>query len=332
MAIANTGAISFDTIQTEFGGTNPIAINEYYAGGSFVAAGVQGVAGAIPSSGQISLNQFQGSAKPVIGQEAFSFAGTYTWVAPAGVTSVSVVAIGGGGRPKRYCFGCVMKAGGGGGLGYKNNYTVTPGSSYTVVVGDGGADCTFDGGNSYFVSACVVSGQGARRGNENSNFQGRYGGSYTGDGGGAGGDGGFGGIGGGGGGAGGYSGRGGAGASSNQIFNFTQAAGAGGSGGGGVNGGGGGGVGLLGQGTSGAAFTNYCFSTPTQGGGGGSGGTAGGTVNNFCGLIFAGAGGFRGGGNGVYNCRFGGGGSRGGVRIIWPGTTRTFPSTSTGDL
>ena len=41
---------------------------------------------------------------------------------PAGVTSVCVVAVGGG---------C-------GGLGYKNNITVIPGNSYTVYVGGGG--------------------------------------------------------------------------------------------------------------------------------------------------------------------------------------------------
>jgi len=52
--------------------------------------------------------------------------------------------------------------GAGGGLGYKNNYAVTPGSSYTVVVGAGGAASTgaaqrgFSGGTSYFVSMGTV--------------------------------------------------------------------------------------------------------------------------------------------------------------------------------
>ncbi len=31
------------------------------------------------------------------GQQAYTTAGTYSWVAPSGVTSVSVVAVGGGG-------------------------------------------------------------------------------------------------------------------------------------------------------------------------------------------------------------------------------------------
>ena len=44
------------------------------------------------------------------GQQAYTTAGTYSWVAPAGVTSVSVVAVGGGG-------GGVGQGGGGGGGG-----------------------------------------------------------------------------------------------------------------------------------------------------------------------------------------------------------------------
>ena len=32
------------------------------------------------------------------GQQAYTTAGTYSWVAPAGVTSVSVVCVGGGGH------------------------------------------------------------------------------------------------------------------------------------------------------------------------------------------------------------------------------------------
>lgn len=38
--------------------------------------------------------------------------------------------------------------GGGGGLAYKNNYTVTPGATFTVVVGEGGyasPTCSFGG-------------------------------------------------------------------------------------------------------------------------------------------------------------------------------------------
>ena len=242
MAIPSSGPISLTDVQTEFGGSNPISLSEYYAGGAYVAAGTTGTYGAVPSSGAISLRNFYGTNAVVIGQQAYTSAGTYTWVAPSGVTSVSVVAVGGGGWPRRYCCGGVMKGGGGGGLGYKNNYTVTPGSSYTVVVG-AGAQCGVSncGGTSYFVDAStVVSGRGANQGNENYNFQGYKGGTFTGTGGGNGGDGAIGGTGSGGGGAGGYSGNGGCGRSTNSSNGNNGQACSGAAGGGAASGGGGG--------------------------------------------------------------------------------------------
>ena len=49
MALQSSGAISLANVQTEFGGSNPIGINEYY-----------GVAAGIPASGTISLYDFYG--------------------------------------------------------------------------------------------------------------------------------------------------------------------------------------------------------------------------------------------------------------------------------
>ena len=54
-----TGTITMADIQTEFGGSNPIALNEYYAGGAYVPAGLAGV----PSSGTISMNNLRGKTK-----------------------------------------------------------------------------------------------------------------------------------------------------------------------------------------------------------------------------------------------------------------------------
>ena len=62
MTLQTSGAISLANIQTEFSGANPIGINEYYAGGSYVPAGTSGTNGAVPSSGQISFSQFYGTA------------------------------------------------------------------------------------------------------------------------------------------------------------------------------------------------------------------------------------------------------------------------------
>lgn len=56
-----TGTITMADIQTEFGGSNPIALNEYYAGGAYVPAGTTGV----PSSGTISMNDLRGKSKTV---------------------------------------------------------------------------------------------------------------------------------------------------------------------------------------------------------------------------------------------------------------------------
>ena len=62
MAIPASGPISLITIQTEFGGSAPTSLNEYYAGGAYVPAGTSGTYGAVPSSGEISLRNFYGTS------------------------------------------------------------------------------------------------------------------------------------------------------------------------------------------------------------------------------------------------------------------------------
>jgi hypothetical protein len=49
-----SGQISLADIQNEFGGSNPISINEYYANGGRVPSGT----GTVPTSGQISFSNF----------------------------------------------------------------------------------------------------------------------------------------------------------------------------------------------------------------------------------------------------------------------------------
>lgn len=66
MAIPSSGAISLSTIQTEFGGANPISLSEYYAGGGLVPPGTSGTYGAVPSSGTISIQNFYGTSNVVI--------------------------------------------------------------------------------------------------------------------------------------------------------------------------------------------------------------------------------------------------------------------------
>tara|TARA_Y100001938_G_C8033268_1_gene401880 strand:- start:397 stop:1206 length:810 start_codon:yes stop_codon:yes gene_type:complete len=256
-----------------------------------------------------------GAADVPEGQQAYTSAGSYTWTAPDGVNSVCVVCIGAGGRTS-------SKGLGGGGLGYINDYSVTPGNSYTVVVGAAGTSGA--GGDSYFVNTSTVNGEGGAA----------TGGSYTGDGGGDGGDDGQ----NPGGGAGGYSGNGGDAAS--NYGNGSDGSG-GGAGGGGqgigydaVQGAPGGGTGILGEGTSGEGGSGGTGGAPV-GGEGGSGGGDG--VWNDSGTSSA-TGGNYGGGGGIFNAFLGGAfyqfpiqAAGGAVRIIW-GTGRAFPSTNTADV
>lgn len=57
--LPSTGEISMLALQTEFGGTSPIGMDEYYSGGQNVPSSVS-----VPSSGMISLSNFRGKAKP----------------------------------------------------------------------------------------------------------------------------------------------------------------------------------------------------------------------------------------------------------------------------
>lgn len=270
------------------------------------------------------------------GQALYTAPGTHTWICPANVYQVDVVCVGGGGSGAfRGRGGGSGSGGGGGGLGYANSISVTPGQSYTVVVGPGGAPIGTpyyggvgnNGGNSYFISTGTVLGGGGKGGSRATLYVGGVGGSYFP----LGGNGGNGGNGdvyrsAGGGGAGGYSGSGGAGGTATEG-GVAGAAGTGGGGGGGgegdyqYRGGGGGGVGLLGEGTSGTGGAGSATShgTPGAGGSGGANGA------NSAGGAYGG-----GGAGGNYNTA-GGSGTDGAVRIIW-GPERAFPSTNTGDV
>jgi len=220
-----------------------------------------------------------------VGQQEYT-QGTYTWICPLGVTSVSVVCVGSG-----------ANGGPGGALSYKNNITVVPTTSYTLRASSS------ESNRSYFnTEATVSAGNSTARTGDGGGNGGNYGNDS-------------------GGGAGGYSGNGGNGAGPSSS---NPGSGGGGGGGRGNNcfsiGGGGGGVGLLGQGANGFA-----------GGGGGSGGSNGsGPGFNYCVGGFGGNGGTFGGGAGYGSYQRGTPGY-GGLRIIWPGTTRSFPSTNTGN-
>jgi hypothetical protein len=62
MPLPTSGPLTLANIQTEFGGVNPIGLNEYYAGGGRVPPGTTGTYGAVPSSGAISIRNFYGTS------------------------------------------------------------------------------------------------------------------------------------------------------------------------------------------------------------------------------------------------------------------------------
>jgi len=94
------------------------------------------------------------------GSQLFTTLGAQQFTAPAGVTSVYIVCIGGGGGGLEYSSGYYsMNGGGGGGLATKT-YSVTPGSQYTVYVGQGGNHGYYSTGSgpgyaTYFVYYCT---------------------------------------------------------------------------------------------------------------------------------------------------------------------------------
>jgi hypothetical protein len=106
----------------------------------------------------VSARGFGLGTEDMFGEQTFTTPGTYTFYVPAGVTALTMVAIGGGGggaRGARYIDfedpttftayspypGALTNnwySGGGGGLAYKNSASVSPGQALTVFVGDGG--------------------------------------------------------------------------------------------------------------------------------------------------------------------------------------------------
>ncbi|WP_417452153.1 Calx-beta domain-containing protein [Kordiimonas sp.] len=234
-----------------------------------------------------------------VGQVIFDTPGSYNWVVPDNVTSVSAVCVGGGGGGGYQNVG-QWRSGGGGGLGWRNAISVVPGQTLTVVVGAAGVGPVKSvgqghGGDSYFKDMETCVGFGGKTGANGQSA------SYVGDGGGEGGisqertDGRMGGS-----GAGGYTGQGGRGS---YLEGAAPAeAGYGGAGGGGGDWTGGGGVGLYGMGSSGH--------------GGGQGGSGGGDGSRDSGGNF-------GGGAAYGNSSTAGG--VGAVRIVW-GVGRSFPN------
>lgn len=183
-----SGTISLSQLQTEFGGTSPISLSEYYRNGTNVPA-TNGTSG-IPTSGAVSMSSYHGKFE-FVGGATQTFTSSTTYTVPSEYNQIIVrvwgAGGGGGGTPARDIAGT---AGGqsralgagidliarGGGVGGN-------GTSTTDTGGAGGAGGTASGGN----SANITGGAGAH---------GQVGGFYGGGNGGKGGNGANGGTGG----------------------------------------------------------------------------------------------------------------------------------------
>jgi hypothetical protein len=297
---------------TQTGASSPLVVSGLTTGTSYTFK-----AQATNATGYGALSAASNSITATVQTCAsYTTAGTYSWVAPTGVTSVAAVAVGAGGGRVAWC--CEGIAGGGGGaLAYANGISVTPGNSYSVTVGAFSVGSS--GGASTFINTSTVSAGGGRKSCV-APYQGGRGGLVVAGTGGNGGNGAD--VGGaapirsGAGGAGGYAGAGGNGAG----FGSNGANGSGGGGGGGAVwycgtfiGTTGGGVGIFGQGANGAGGTGSGTACTARGKPGSCGST----------VLYGGGG-----------CSSGNTGGRGAVRIVWCSGgvrgTPSFPSTNVG--
>lgn len=160
MPLQTSGSISLLNIQSEFGGSSPTAISEYYRGGSSVPSGTSGV----PASGAIAVSDFYGTSNVVPmtyeiigagGEGAGGFAGGLGSAGSASSFSGSgfttVTAAGGAGG-----------AGNGSGYGYFDGYWVLGEAGEASFYGSGGGGgANSDSGNQSGGFAAPSSSYGA---------------------------------------------------------------------------------------------------------------------------------------------------------------------------
>jgi hypothetical protein len=142
MSLPSSGAISFSQINTELGRSSTAQI-------SLGCSTVRTLFG--QASGSVDMNT--GHGKAASGSVTFTTPGCYSWTVPSGVTSISILAISGGSSgsvagvchlgPAYDCCGRLMynatyyhsgQGGRGGALGWRNNFSVTPGQTLYIKV------------------------------------------------------------------------------------------------------------------------------------------------------------------------------------------------------
>lgn len=153
MPLQSNGLIRFSDIKTEFGGSNPVFLSEYY--NNSPTGYVSNVSG-IASNGNILMSSFFGKQKITIisnpniqitnGTQTSNDVYTFTNSGTINLTtiqSVDILIVGGGGAGGWRQGG----GGGGGGIVYQKNIILNSGL-YNITVGNGGATSGNNGGNS----------------------------------------------------------------------------------------------------------------------------------------------------------------------------------------
>lgn len=142
MTLPVSGPISYTAIKAENNASGQVGIGDPFV--RLIAAnGNALLIGAPYSAGtQIALSQLYGKPTGNLNHGGFNFTspGSYTFTVPAGVHQATAIVVGGGGGGGGTDGGGDSHAGGGGGSGGYQTVTtaVTPGNTYTVVVGTGG--------------------------------------------------------------------------------------------------------------------------------------------------------------------------------------------------
>lgn len=144
MALPISGPISQADIQSEFGGTDPASLSEYYKGGDYVT--IFDNAPNVPASGVISYSNFYGAEKYVPAVRTLTFTASDTWTVPGTIeTSLTLTLISGAGGTGG---GENVNAGFPGYSGHEvvGNIAVVLGDVLVISVGGTGTDGSTGGG------------------------------------------------------------------------------------------------------------------------------------------------------------------------------------------
>ena len=135
MALPSSGSLTLAQIQTEFGGTTPISLSEYYRNGGFVTSNNTNV----PTSGTISLSNFYGAVK------LFQFTISTSYTTTQDLRSLALAAGWNGADPVVATIASGVTLRGASGAGGGNGASVVPFGANNVAGSAGSTGLTISG-------------------------------------------------------------------------------------------------------------------------------------------------------------------------------------------